>query len=281
MPASTTQIYNHLANQATVQAALSELTPNPDTATQLQTEVSASSTVGVHRLLMWVYAYVSKLQQDLWDLFRTETEALAKDGHFGTRRWFVAKAKRFQLGHTLVFTELDAGYAVDDPAARIVSHAAVVEMANLVVVKVAKPAGTTGLQRLAPAELVAVNDYFQELRPPVQVNVLTADPDRIRIYGSVVYDGQLSLGGVQAGVLVQLRDYLRTLDFGGVVRLTDLKAAMLQATGVVDVRMDRVEVRTTGDWLNIARVHYTYAGHAAMDTGFPVTATMQWQVGQV
>lgn len=276
--ATTATIYDHMANAATQEAALAELAPSPDTTAQLQSELSSGSKVAIHRLFMWLFAYASKLQQDLFDRFRVEVDELAKDGHYGTRRWFVSRAKRFQLGHVLQFTELDAGYAVDDPAARIVTHAAVVELANRVIVKVAKAAGT-GLAKLTPEELVAVNDYFQELRPPVQVSVLTADADRLRIFGQVIVDGQLPLSGVQAEVMYHLGVYLRTLAFGGAVRVTDLKQAMLEAAGVVDVRIDRVEVRTTGPWVLIPRIYHTYAGHAVIDPAFAPTAIMTWPVG--
>lgn len=277
---SVEQIYDHMSSAAATDAALAGLAPNPDSSAQLQADLNSGSKVAIHRLLMRLFAYAAKIQQDLLDRFKVEVEDLSKDGHFGTRRWFVAKAKRFQMGHSLIFTDLDAGYAVNDPAARIVTHAAVVELANQVTVKVAKAAGT-GLQPLSATELLAVNDYFQELRPPVQVLVLTAPADRIRLTGTVVYDGQATLAAVQADVNFKLRQYLSTLDFGGVVRVTDLAKAMLLAAGVVDVRLLQAEVRTTGPWANIPRVHYTYAGHAELDSAFPITSTLAWQVGNV
>lgn len=280
MATSTEEIYAFMASRAAEQSALAGLSPNPDSPLALANDVASGSRVSPHRTLMRVVAYCMARQQDLFDLFKVDVANLAKDGHFGTRRWFVAKAKAFQYGHTLVFSDLDAGYAVNAPAARIITHAAVVEMANVVTVKVAKASGT-GLVKLTPEELVAVNDYFQELRPPVQVRVLTADADRIRLYGSVVFDGQQPLSAVQAAVQYAVTQYLKSLDFGGVIRLSDLKAAILAVSGVVDVRLDRVEVRTTGPWMLIPRVHYAYAGHAAVDASSPITSTLNWQVGNV
>ena len=277
---TTETIYDHLASEAATEASLVGLAPNPDSAAQLAASLSSGSKVDIHRLVMRLFAYAAKLQQDLFDLFKVEVENLAKDGHYGTVRWFVSRAKRFQFGHALVFTDLDAGYAVDDPAARIVTHSAVVELANQVTVKVAKAAGT-GLQPLTPEELLAINDYFQELRPPVQVMVITAPADRIKLIGSVVYDGQTGMAAVQASVNLALRNYLKRLDFGGVVRVTELKAAILSAPGVVDVRLTNVEVRTTGPWVNVPRIHYTYAGHAEIDTSSPISSTLTWEVGNV
>lgn len=280
MPTPTFQIYDTIASEASQLAALQGLTPNPDSAVQFRNDVQTGSSMAPHRMLMWIVAYAMKLQQSLWERFRKETEELAMDGHYGTRRWFVAKALRFQIGHALVLTEKDAVYAANDPAARIVAKAAVVEQANQVIVKVAKTFGAAIIP-LTPEELLAVNDYFQEMRPPVQVMVMTAPADRVRVIGTVVYDGQLGLAAVQVAVHAEMRLYLRTLDFGGVIRVTDLRAAMLRATGVVDVRLDAVEVRTTGSWTVIPRVHYTYAGYATVDSATPIQNTMAWQVGNI
>lgn len=280
MSTSTAQIYEAISSHLAQQEGLAGLTPNPDSAAQIQADLSSGSRVSIHRLLMWVVAYAMRLQQALWERFRKETEDLAADGHYGTRRWFVARAKAFQFGHVLVMTDKDAHYAVDAPEARIVTHAAVAEMANLVVVKVAKSVGG-GLVQLSPPERTALAEYFHRLRPPVQVTVLTAPADRVRITGQIVYDGQYDLSAVQAAVAFEVREYLGRLDFGGAVRNSDIVQAIARASGVVDVRMIAVMVATTGPWVTVPRVHYTYAGHARLDAGAPLSSSMTWQVGVI
>lgn len=280
MATDTSTIYNQIADAASAETALADLSPNPDTADLLRADLSSGSKVSPWRTFAWVVAYVNARLRDLFDLYKVEVVELAKDGHFGTRRWFVSKAKAFQYGHALVLTDLDGGYAVDDPAARIVAQAACVELANQVIVKVAKQVGA-GLGPLTTPEVFAVNDYFQTLRPPVTVTVLTAEADKLRLSGAVVYDAELILTGIQAGVQAAIDDYLRTLEFGGVMRLTDLKAAMLAVTGVVDVRLDLAEARTTGAWTQVSRIYYSYAGHMALDAGFPIATTMNWQAGSI
>lgn len=280
MPTPTSSIYNQITDAAAAETALAELIPSPDSTDLLAADLNSNSRVSPWRLFAWVVAYVTKLQRDLFDRYKVEVVDLAKDGHFGTRRWFVAKAKAFQYGHALVLTDLDGGYAVDDPAARIVAQAACMELANQVIVKVAKQVGT-GLGPLTIPEVFAVNDYFQTLRPPVTVTVLTAEADKLRLGGVVVYDAELILSGIQAGVQAAIDSYLQTLEFGGVMRLTDLKSAMMGVTGVVDVRLDLAEARTTGAWTQISRIYYTYAGHMALDAGFPIDTTMSWQAGNI
>lgn len=277
--ATTDTIYNGIVGAASQEAALADLTPNPDTAAQLRTDISSGSRVSVWRLFAWLFAYASKVQQDLFERYRKDVFDLSRDGHYGTRFWYIAKAKAFQLGHVLVMDSLDGGYAVDDPDARIVTHAAVAERANLVVVKVAK--GTTApLEKLEPVELSAVNDYFQHLRPTVQVVTLTADPDAVKITGTVVYDPETPIMAVQSAVRQALDTYLATLDFGGVMRLTDMRNAMLAVEGVVDVVFTLVEARSTGPFRPVQRIYQSYAGHMQLDPYSSIISTITWQQGR-
>lgn len=276
---TTQQEYNAMASEQAGEAALNDL-PN-DSYAQLRADLSSGSTVSRWRLLLAIVAYHISLLRAQWAIYRQDVISLAKDGHFGTRRWFVAKAKAFQFGHSLVFTNLDAHYALDVKAARIVTHAACVEMANRVIVKVAKKNGT-GLQMLEPAEYTAIQDYFADLRPPVQVSVLTADPDLCRMYGYIVYDPQaVTLSAVQAACTFAAQQYLRQLEFGGVMRVTDLRAALLAVPGVVDVRLDRVLCRSIGPYVQVPRIYQSYAGHMAMDNSTPLSTSIQWAAGNV
>lgn len=278
MSTTTSQVYNEIALRASQEEALGELSPSPDTVDQLRADINSGSTVSVWRLFAWLFAYASKLQQDLFDRYRVDVLALAKDGHYGSLRWFAAKARAFQFGHSLVMTALDGVYAVDDPAARIISQVAVVEAGNRVIVKVAKTAGT-GLAKLDPPEALAVNDYFQTLRPPVLVTVLTADADKLRVSGTVVYDAEASLAAVQAVVTLAVSTYLTQLAFGGLFRETDLRLAMLAVPGVVDVRLTLLEARSLGDFIALGRTYYSYAGHMQVDAAFPLTSSMAWAAG--
>ncbi|MBS1939271.1 MAG: baseplate J/gp47 family protein [Bacteroidetes bacterium] len=277
---STESIYNSIASTASQEAALAELSPSPDTAAQLRADLSSGSRVSVWRLFAWLFAYASSIQEASWWRYKKDVADLSRDGHYGTQWWYIAKAKAFQLGHTLVMTSLDGGYAADDPGARIVTHAAVAERANLVQVKVAK--GTAApLQKLTPEELAAVNDYFQHLRPTVQVQCITADPDSLKITGTVVYDPETPIMAVQSAVKQSLDTYLSTLDFGGVLRVQDLRAAIMSAQGVVDVVFGLVEARSTGPFRPVQRLYHSYAGHMQLDPYSSIISTITWQQGRI
>lgn len=280
MATTTDEVYDQIADTASQEVALAELSPSPDTADQLREELSSGSTVSVWRRFAWLFAYAAKVQQDLWDRYRIDVMALSRDGHYGTRWWYIAKAKAFQMGDTLVMTSLDGGYATDNPAARIITHAAVAERANLVQVKVAKGIAAP-LQKLTATELTAVNDYFQHLRPTVQVQCITGDPDSVKITGTVVYDPETPVMAVQSAAKLALDAYLSTLDFGGVMRLQDMRAAMLAVAGVVDVVFGLVEARSTGPFRPVQRLYHSYAGHMQLDPYSSIISTITWQQGQI
>lgn len=277
--ATTEQIYDAMADAASQEAALGLLSPSPDTAAQLRAEVSSGSRVGIWRLFMWLFAYAAKIQQDLFDRYRVDVVNLSRDGQYGTRRWFVAKALAFQFGHALVLTEKDGVYAVDDPGSRIVKRAAVQELANTVIVKVAKDTGGGLLGKLDPPELAAIDDYFQHLRPVVSVAVLTADPDQVKITGTLVYDPETPIMAVQSGVKLAIDAYLRSLDFGGVMRATDLKRAVLSVAGVVDIDITKLEARSTGPLRPVNRVYHSYAGHMVIYGS--IISTITWKIGRI
>lgn len=277
---TTSSIYDQIASVASQEAALAELTPSPDTSVQLQTELSSGSHVSVWRLFAWLFAYAAKVQQDLWERYKADVMALSRDGHYGTRWWFISKALAFQMGDTLIMTSSDGGYASDNPAARIVTHAAVSERANLVQVKLAKGASYP-LTKLTPVELAAVNDYFQHLRPTVQVQCVTGDPDAVKITGTVVYDPETPIMAVQSAVRLALDSYLATLDFGGVMRIQDLRSAMMAVQGVVDVVFTLVEARSTGPFRPVERLYHSYAGHMQLDPYSSIITTITWQQGRI
>jgi hypothetical protein len=280
MATTTDIIYDQIASTASQEAALVGLLPSPDTTAQLQADLSSGSTVSVWRIFARLFAYAAMVQQALWDRYKLDVKNLSRDGHYGTKWWYIAKALAFQMGDTLVMTSLDGGYATDNPALRIVTHAAVAERANLVQVKVAKGI-TAPLVKLTPTELAAVNDYFQHLRPTVQVQCITGDPDSLKITGTVVYDPETPIMAVQSAVKQALDTYLATLDFGGVMRLQDLRSAIMAVQGVVDVVFTQVEARSTGPFRPVTRLYQSYAGHMQLDPYSSIISTITWQQGQI
>lgn len=271
------EIYNQIAGASAQEEVLSQLDLSGDTAASLREDTNNSSTVSRSRLIAWIVAYAMWTQQVLFRQFRADVQELALDGHYGTKRWYVATAKAFQLGQPLVFTDQDAYYENDVPAARIVSHAAVTEMAYKVIVKVAKSNGS-GLVALHPAERLAVQDYFDELRPLVAVEVRSAQGDEVRIQAKVVCDAKLGMAGIGSNVNTAINTYLTALDFNGVISRTKLNQVILAVPGVIDAVIDELQVRinSSSPWSNVHRIATTFSGWARISSQFPLSTGLQF-----
>ncbi len=271
-------IYDEIASEAAIDSALNDLDLSGDSATKFKEDVVTTSVVGRLRVLAWLVATAMFGHIALWEVFRRETKDLALDGHFGTKRWWVAKALAFQYGSDLVHTTKDSYYAVNLPAQRIVKQAAVVESAYKVIIKAVK-SGTGGWVKLSTVERTALQDYCDEIKPAgMKVEVRSVNPDKLRIVGKVVCDAKQGILNIEANVGVAVFDYIQTLDFNGVFSITKLRAAVLAVPGVVDIQLDEVAARVDGsdDWVNVVRIRTAFAGYMAIDSSYPLTETLEF-----
>ena len=281
----TDSIFNGIAGESALESALEGIDLNNDTAAAFKADVSNGSVVGRLRIIARLVAYAMTAQRILFRLFRTDVQALALDGHYGTKRWYIAKALLFQFGSALVFTDKDAFYSPVVPSLRIVTHAAVTELSYKVIVKAAKSNGA-GLVPLSSAERLALQDYFDEVRPVVAVEVRSAKADEIRLIAQVVTDAKQGVASIQANVELAINSYLRTLDFNGVVSRTKIKLAMLAVPGVIDVVINTLQIKKGGTnvftpFANIPRISTTFAGHAKIAASFPLSSSLTYTSSNV
>lgn len=275
--ATVDEIYNEMAAATGWETELDSLTGKGDTATQYKADLSNQSIVGRNRLMMRLVSYAMYAQRVLWDIFRTEVKELALDGHYGTARWFVAKALEFQFGDNLVFTPKDAFYNPVNTSNRIVAQAACVELGYTVVVKAARLVSGS-LVALTDNQRIALQDYFDELRPPIVVQVRSAESDKVRMKATVVTDAKIGTSTISNNVQQAINNYFGKLQFNGALRLTDLRQAILSVPGVIDLVIGSLEVRSNASatWTLVNRVHVTFAGYAAVDSAFPLSSTLSF-----
>ncbi len=270
---SVEEIYNQVASPSNIDDAIQLLDGTGDTATALKEDVTNGSSVSRNRLFRWVIAYCMWAQRVLFNQYRNDVEDLARNGHYGTARWFVQKALDFQYGHELIFTKKDAYYADDNEEARIVGYAAVVELGYKVIVKVIGK----DYALLNTDQVLGVNDYFDELRPPLPVVVICSPADRLWLDATIVYDAKQGLPNIKANVDVAVNEFVRNLGFNGVLNRTKLKLTMLAAPGVIDVVFHNVRARAnaTETWIDVNRIYHSYAGWMTVDTDHPIS-NLNW-----
>jgi hypothetical protein len=260
------QIYNQLIAAKNNQPDLALLLPINDNADQLLTDLqNNTSRVQVWRMLLWIQAFGMWLQRQVFDNHKKEVAVLASAGHYGTVPWWHAKTLSFIFGGS--------------PLAGV---AAISEAANQVVVKAVKASGSTFIP-FTPEEREAMLDYLTEMKPAgTTLEIISAPADLLRLDIDVIFDAKQGLSVIRPLVQNSVRNYLVNLDFNGIFRITDLKAAVLAVNGVVDVRVNAVQAKNDLTvFLPVSRIYQTFAGWMILDPSTPINNQIKLSAGNV
>lgn len=183
--------------------------------------------------------------------------------------WYIEYTKAFQLGDTLNWDTITKRYRYSTitPANQIVKYAAInPTAAGGVLIKVAKDANGTPV-KLTTVELSAVQGYWDTLKPVgTFLTVRSADPDKIKVVLNVKYDPYYPSTQISLQVEAVIKNYIKRLDFGGIMRVSRLIDAVQGVTGVVDVWVDQAQCKTsTGAYATIGNDYIAYAGYMELD----------------
>lgn len=284
MARDLTSIYDALAAEKANQQQLAGLQPDVDSSQQLLADLDSPSQVARWRLMLWVVATAIWVHEKLWDVFRAEVDAIVANAHAGTPRWYVAQALAYQHGYAL--TEIDGifSYPVDDPAARIVARAAIVESAGMCTLKVAKEA-SGAIVPLDAGELASFSAYIDDIRfAGTIINIITDVPDKLKVSYDVYYDplvllpnGALITDPSTFPVEDAINQFIAGLPFDGRLVLTSMTDAVQQAAGVINPVLTNAEA-----WWGafapapIAVSYGSHAGHMAIDAFSPLSSTITY-----
>lgn len=285
MARKLTDIYDALALEKSSQQQLAGLAPSVDSSQQLLADLDTPSKVGRWRLMLWVVATAIWAHEKLWDILRAEVDAIVANAHAGTPEWYVAMAKKFQYGYALTEVEGIFTYPVDDPGARIVKRAAVVEASGMCVLKVAKEEGGAIVPLDDPAELVPFTAYIDDIRfAGTIINIITDVPDKLRVQYDIYYDplvllpnGALIIDPGTFPVRDAITQFISSLPFDGRLVLTAMTDAVQLAAGVVDPVLTNAEAWWGAFAPAPINVSYgSHAGHMAIDPLSPLSATINY-----
>lgn len=282
MARSIEAIYNALVQVKEEQLELTGLAPEMDNAQQLLQDLQTPSRVARWRNVFWVVAAAIWLHERLWDATRVELQAIADSSHIGTLRWYVEKAKQFQLGYDLTIINNVPAYDVDDPFSRIVERAAGRENGVIVLLKVAKLVGDV-VTPLDEGELEAFTAYMDEMKMAgTTLNVVSLPADLFKVDLTVFYDplvldsaGALILEPSVKPVEDAVNAYLANVPFDGRYRRSALQDAVQAVPSVRDVVVNNLQAKH--GLLPYAQVpiHYdAVSGHAKVDPLHPLAATV-------
>lgn len=280
MGRSFAEIYNGIIAEKETMSNLSGLLPVGDNFQQFLTELTSTSRVARWRLFVWLVTLAIWVHEQLWDLFKAEVEERISRFRPGTLRWYQEQAFKFQYGDVLVWddTERVYKYAVNDDSKKVVKLCAVTEPAGVVRIKVATLDGTD-IVALPAIQINSLQAYFNQVKYPGPVVVVSFDADLLKISGTVKFNPLVEPNVLNAAVEAAINGYLTNLEFNGRFNVTKLIDAVQKVEGVVDF----TDVQVWTKYGNLAYQlvddeYQTNAGYAKVDTAnFPLTTTLTYQ----
>lgn len=243
---------------------------------QIQDDMSAAladkglstSKAAEWRLWTYIIAVAINAFEIILDLFRKEIEEATDKIVSTTERWYVEMCYRFQNGHKLIFNDdATAGYAVDDPAARIIKVAAinVVKDNNKIIAKVAKLDDNGKITPLTADELYNFEGYMAVIKAAGdQVTAVSTTADLIRYNMDVYYDPAVPKTTVHGNLVTALDEFKTIRSFDAQFYPQRLIEAIMNVDGVVTVDLKKIERQgadTGGEYIPVGVVTELQSGY--------------------
>jgi hypothetical protein len=240
---------------------------------------NSTSRVAVWKILFWSAAFCINLCQQVYDLFRAETDDKISRLKPHSARWFAQMATSFQYGYNLV---AEADYydntgLTDDQigASKIIAYAAVVGQDRGIRIKVATLVGGQ-LAALTAPQLAAFTAYMEQIKPAgIKLLITSSVADDLQSKLRVYYNPLVLLatggridGTDSAPVQSALDTYLKNLPFNGLFSPMLAVDALEKVDGVVLIKDDYWQARYGA--LDYAGIDYEYnpdAGYLRLAVG--------------
>lgn len=256
-PQST--IYNQLtaAYTSVMQTALG-ITVDPNI--YLPSNWSIYNITGV---ILWVVAGGMAIFEQIFDTYIATNEAIVAGASVGNNLWIQnIVINYFQYNATtpqiIQFnttpTTVTPYYPIINTAYRIVTQCAIVPgRRGITTVKVAKGGSTpVALTSGTGGELPALQVFLNLITDPgITIQAISQNADKLFIQATIIYNGQYS-AIISGTVIAAINAYLTSIPTTGVVsptspvgvvKLTDLIAAIRAVPGVIDVELENVNAR--------------------------------------
>lgn len=208
-----------------------------------------SSKVAIWKILFYSVAFGINVLENAFDLFRIIIDDLIAQKKPHSARWYAEKAKLFQYGFNLIpesdeYNNTGLTEAQID-AARIVSHAAVVEQERGIRIKVAKTVGSD-LGALDAGELASFTAYIEQIKDAgVKLRITSSVADDLKCALRIYYNPLvLSETGARIDgtdiqpVQTAFKEYLKNLPFNGLFVPQLMIDQLQKVEGVVIVKDD-------------------------------------------
>lgn len=189
-------------------------------------------------ILIYVVAAAIWAKDTLFADWLDAVEQTADGTRYGTYRWWVNAAKKFQVNSQTSVIDGFVGYETIDESKQIITAATVIQDGRNLTVKVAKSDGNNGLEKLTTNELMQFRAYVQNIKPiGIVANVESKPAAQVRLVATVRYNAAKSEDDIKQEVEDAVSEYLANLGFGGTLYVSRIIEAIMDIDGVLDVRV--------------------------------------------
>lgn len=236
--------------------------------------LNSTSAVALWKLFVDVVATALNISEQLWDAFKVGLEKIAAEAVAGTAGWLQKQVLAFQFGDQIqVNPNFTVSYPVVDTSKCIITRCSVKQLpqSRQVLVKVAK-GNVYNLQPLSQVEMDALNSYISKVQfAGTYVTAISLPADRLVANIDVYFDAEYTASAVKANVIDAINDFIKNLEFDGVMYLIKLQDAIQKVPGVIDVVMSSLIARSYSTAINdpslrpINRIYETDAGYLVIE----------------
>lgn len=227
------------------------------------------SRSGFYAKLLWLVAFAHNLLEQFFDLFKKEVDDKLAQKEPGTPSWYVQILKTvYQDGDDLVVKDGKITYAPVDEKKRIITRASFKETGGQLKLKVAKGDINSG-QALSAEEKTRVENFLERFKyAGTGIELISLNADKLRVEGTIYYDGIQDQAIVKTNVVEALRKYCLNLAEDGMVRRIKVIDAIQGVPGVVDADVTINAIAGAAVTL-ITLAHETAAGYIIEDDTIP------------
>lgn len=218
-------------------------------------ELNSTSNTAIWRLFIYIVAYSIWTLEILFDLFKIDVEKRIAESRIHTKNWYREKALGFLFGLPVIpgtdkFNT--SGYTDDQlAAAKVIKQAACVKLisSNGYGILRVKVAAVDGSGELVSVPLLQFNSLKQYMLRHVvdagtQVKITTGEGDLLKLIIDVYYDplvfsptGERLDGTAETPVLNEIRKFLKSIEFNGMLIVSDLQTQLRKVDGVKTVKI--------------------------------------------
>ena len=276
------EIFQQLITYKNTIPELTGLTSSVSDEQSLLDELQSDSNTARWILELYVHAYNTWVLENLMEKQVTELEDIRDASFSGTKAWYESIAQKFQYGDTVTVDESTGyvpEYTLEDENKQIIAQVSSDEISGKLFLKIRGK--DTDL--LTTDQLNAFNTYIDSIKfVGTQIGIINLSADKLKVYGTVRYDGQVDLTVLQANVQEVIDNYILNISFNSYFIRSELIDVVKAIDGVTDFEINTLQARkdTVSTFTDIVHRYQALAGYLRIDDNHSLSNTLNYTIEQ-